>query len=82
MQKFVSKFQILKYPNQLQLMWVYVKDVDYHQYCLIYINKIIDLWKMTNPKGIKITTYTQITYLVYADIKYCLQPQRMIYREQ
>jgi hypothetical protein len=33
----------------------------------IYINKIIELWKITNPKGIKITRDTQITHLVYAD---------------
>jgi hypothetical protein len=40
----------------------------------IYINKIIDLWKMTNPKGIKIMRDTQITHLMYADEQVLLAP--------
>jgi hypothetical protein len=57
-------------------MWDYAKDVDCHQYCLIcvYINKIIDLWKMTNPKEIKTARYTQITHLVYTDDQVLLAP--------
>jgi hypothetical protein len=62
-------------------MWDYAKDMDCHQYCLIYIyiyyiyiKYIIDLWKMTNPKGIKITRDTQITHFVYADNQVLLEP--------
>jgi hypothetical protein len=56
-------------------MWDYAKDADCHQYCLICeICKIIDLWKMTNPKGIKIARGAQITHLVYVDDEVLLEP--------
>jgi hypothetical protein len=59
-------------------MWDYAKDANCRQYCLIYIYthiyKIIDLWKMTNPKGIKIARDTQITHLVYADDQVLIVP--------
>jgi hypothetical protein len=41
---------------------------------LFNIYKIIDLWKMTNSKGIKIVRDSQITHLVYADDQVLLAP--------
>jgi hypothetical protein len=40
----------------------------------IHINKIIGLWEMTDPKGIKFVGDSQLTHLMYADGKVLLAP--------